>query len=74
MGAHIFHQAEDRHADFLEHAQAFAGVEQGDVLRGGDDDGAGDRHFLRQGELNVAGAGGHVDDQIVQIVPAGVIQ
>jgi len=44
---HIFHNAEDRHIDFLEHAQAALGINQGDVLRRSDDDRAADRNLLR---------------------------
>src|SRR5450830_780984 len=72
--AHVFHDAQDRDADFLEHLQAFARVQQRDVLWRGDDDRAGDRHFLRQRQLNVAGARRHIDNQVVQIAPVGLFQ
>src|SRR5690606_8017982 len=45
--AHVFDNAENGDADFLEHLQSLARIEQGDVLRGGDDDSAGDRYFHR---------------------------
>ena len=74
VGAHILNHAEDRDADLLKHLQALAGVEQGDVLRCGDDDGAGDRHLLRQRQLDIAGAGRHVDDQVIEVTPVGLFQ
>ena len=70
MRAHVLDDAEHRHLDLLEHAQTFARVEQRDVLRRRDDDRAAHRHPLRQGQLRVAGARRHVDDQVVEIVPA----
>ena len=51
-----------------------ARIQQGDVLRRGDDHRAGHRHLLRQGQLDVAGARRQVDDQVVQLVPAGVVE
>ena len=41
---------------FLNMLSPLAGVEQGDVLRGRDDDRAGERHLARHGQLCVAGA------------------
>ena len=72
--SHVFHQAQNRHAHFFEHADAFAGIDQGDVLRCGDDDRASQRHALRQRQGNVARAWRHVDDQIIQITPKGLAQ
>jgi hypothetical protein len=74
VGAHVFHHAQHRDRDLLEHAQALAGVEQRDVLRRGDDHGAAHRDALRERELDVAGAGRHVDDQVVELAPVGVAQ
>ena len=71
---HVLHDAQDRHADLLEHLDALLGVEQRDVLRRGDDHRAGHRHALRQGQLDVAGAGRQVDDQVVQVLPVGLAQ
>src|SRR5690554_2202023 len=72
--AHVFDHADDRDVDFAEHFDAFFTVQQGDVLRGGDDDGAGYRDFLAQGELDVAGAGGHVYDEVVELIPQGLLE
>ena len=71
--AHVLDDAEDRHADLLEHLEALARVEQRDVLRRRDDHRAGDRHALRQRQLDVAGAGRHVDDQVVEVAPVGLL-
>mgnify|MGYP000111638635 FL=1 len=70
MSAHIFHYTQNRHLDLLEHLQALARVEEGDVLRCGDNHRAADRNFLRQRELGVAGARRQVDDQIVKSLNA----
>jgi hypothetical protein len=42
------------------------------VLGRGDDDGAGDRHLLREGELDVAGARRQVHDEVVEVAPLGL--
>ena len=74
VDAHVFDHAKHRDVDFAEHFDAFLAVQQGDVLGCGDDDGAGYRDFLGQGELDVAGAGGHVDNEVVEFVPEGLLQ
>ena len=74
MHGHVFNNAEDGHAHLLKHLQALLGIDQGDVLRGGHDDGAGDGHALRQGQLDIASARRHVHHQIVQILPARLAQ
>ena len=42
------------------------GIIEGHLLRGGDDDGAGDRQELAKRQRDVAGAGGEIDDQVIQ--------
>src|SRR5690554_8066175 len=74
VDAHVLDYAQHRDVDFAEHFDAFFAVQQGDVLGGSDDDGADDRDFLGQGELDVAGAGGHVDDEVVEFVPEGLLE
>src|SRR5712671_8094346 len=44
--AHVLDDAEHRHVDLAEHVEPLARIEQGDVLRGRDDDRAGERHLL----------------------------
>ena len=70
--AHVLHDAHDRHIHFAEHGQALARVDQGDVLRGGDDDGAGEWHLLGHGQLRVAGAGREIDDHEIELSPLHV--
>ncbi|KAG0192387.1 hypothetical protein DFQ28_009340 [Apophysomyces sp. BC1034] len=69
MDAHVLNNAQDRHADLLEHLQALSRVEQRNVLRRRDDHRAGHRHALRERKLNVPGARRQVDDQVVQVAP-----
>ena len=64
--AHILHDAEDRHMHLAEHLDGLARIDQGKILRRRDNDRAGQRHFLRQRQLRVAGAGRHVDNQDVE--------
>ncbi len=71
---HVLDDAEDRDADLLEHLEALARVDERDVLRRGDDHGAGHRHLLRERELDVAGARRQVDHQVVELAPARVLQ
>ena len=72
--AHVLDDAEHRDFDPLEHLEALARVGEGDVLGGGDDDRAAHRDALREGELDVPGAGRQVDDEIVHRAPVGVPQ
>ena len=74
MHRHVFHDAQDGHTHLLEHADALHRVQQGNVLRRGDDHRTGQRYALAQGELDVAGAGGHVDDQVIKVAPIGLAQ
>ena len=67
--AHVLDQTQHGHLGLFEHCHAAASVDQRDVLRGGDDHRAGQRHPLRHGQLRIAGAGRHVDDQHIQLAP-----
>ena len=60
------------HAHLLEHLEALARVDEGDVLRRGDDHGARHGHLLRERELDVAGARRQVDHEVVEVAPAGL--
>ena len=71
---HVFHDAQNRHPHLLEHLDALLGIEQRNILRRGHHHGAGHGHALRQRELDVAGAGRHVHDQVVQLAPVGLAQ
>jgi hypothetical protein len=70
--AHVLHHTQHRHVHLLEHLEPLARVGQGNVLRCGDDDGAGNGNTLRQCELDVTRARGHVDDQVVEVTPIGI--
>ena len=72
--AHVFDDAEDGDIDFLEHGHGFAGIDQGDLLRGGDNDGSVERDGLDDGELDVAGARWQIEDEVVEIVPGALAQ
>jgi len=72
--AHILDDPEDRHVDLAEHVETLAGVEQGDVLRRRDDDRAGQRRLLHQGELRIAGARRQIDDENVERRPGDVAE
>ena len=72
--AHVLDYPEDGHIDLLEHRDALAGVDQGEVLGRRYDDGAGKVGVLRHRQLCVAGAGRHVDDQHIERPPCNVTQ
>ena len=72
--AHVLDNAENRNVDLLEHLEALARVHQRDVLRRGDDHRTGDRHALRQRQLNVASAGRQVDDEVIDFFPLRFVE
>ena len=74
VGTHVLHDPEDGNTDFLEHLESLAGVDERDVLRRGDNHRSGDRDFLGEGELDVSGSGRHVDDEVIDVLPAGVLE
>ena len=74
MRRHVLDDAEHGHVDLFEHLQRLARIEQGNILRRGDDHRTGYRHALAQGQLDVAGAGRQIDDQIIEIDPIGVAE
>ena len=71
--SHVFHEAQDGHIDFFVaiHVDALACIGQGHLLRGADNDGAGDGERLQEGEVNIARAGRRVDDEVVEFSPIG---
>ena len=71
---HVFHNAEHRDIHLAEHHESLHGVKRRDVLRRGDNNGAGDRYLLGKRELNVTGSRRHIDHQIVEIVPVRLLQ
>ena len=74
MDRHVLDNAEDWHLDLLEHLETLPCVEQRDVLRRRNDDGARDRDLLRQRQLGVTGTRRQVDHQVVEFVPVGVVE
>ena len=69
--AHVLDDGDARNAQLAEHAHALLHVDERQFLRRGDHDGGGDGQHLADGELHVARARGHVDDQVVQVAPRG---
>ena len=69
---HVFHDTEDRHIDLLEHLQALLRIKQSDVLRSRHNDRARDRHRLRKRQLNITRTRGHIDHQIIELIPIGL--
>ena len=71
---HVFNQTQDGDVHLLacEHADAFAGVGEGHLLRRGHHDGACDGQRLYHGQVDVAGSRRQVDEEVVQIAPVGV--
>ncbi len=74
MHAHVLDDTQHGHLHFLEHDNAFFGVDQRDILRRGHHNGAGNRNVLRQRQLNITGARRHVQHQIIKIRPHCLLQ
>ena len=66
---HVLDHAEHAHIHFAEHGDGAAGIDEGEILRGGDDERAIGLELLRERELHVAGAGRQIDDQHVERAP-----
>src|SRR5436190_3586770 len=67
--AHVLDNTEHRHAYPAEHVEAFARIDQRQILRRRHDDGARQGSLLGERQLHVAGAWRHVDDHHVGIAP-----
>ena len=70
--AHVLDHAEKRHLHLLEHPGSAPGDLEANVLRRGHYHRARERKVLRERQLCVAGAGGQVEDQIVEPAPGDV--
>ena len=72
---HIVDQTEHRHVDFriAEHGYAFAGVGESHKLRSGDDHSAPYAESLHQSKMYVARSGRHIDEEIVEFAPVGLL-
>src|SRR5579883_2181132 len=72
--AHVFYQAQDGNTDLLEHVDGLAGIFERDVGRRGDDHCARERRGLNESELDVAGAGREVDEEVIEFAPVDAAQ
>src|SRR3546814_416865 len=72
VAGHVLYEAEDGHVHLAEQVDGAGGVEERQVLRGREDDGAGGLVCLDERHLDVAGAGRKTDDQRVRIAPGAV--
>ena len=57
-----------------EHLHPFFGVQQRNILGRGHHNGPRHRYLLRQGQLDITGSRRHIHDQIIQILPQGLLQ
>ncbi len=60
--------------DLVEHLEGFASILERDVGGSGDDDGAGEGHGLHERDDDIAGAGGQVDEEDVELTPLHLLQ
>ena len=70
--AHVFDHAQHRDAELLKHLRGANGVVLRHFLRRADHHRAGQRQQLRHRQRHVARPGGKVDDEVVQVAPAGL--
>ncbi len=71
---HVLDDAEDFDVDLVKHFEGLARVLQRDVGGGGDDDGSGERDGLHEGDDDVAGAGGEIDEEDVELAPLDLLE
>ena len=74
MHRHIFHDPEYRNIDLQEHLNALFGVQQGNILRCGNNYCPGYLCLLRHGQLNITGAWRHIHHQHIQLTPGCLLQ
>src|SRR5712675_1368340 len=72
--AHIFYYTEDFDVDLAKHFDGFADVGEGYGGGRGYYDRAGDCYGLDQRQLDVAGAGREIDDEMVEFAPLRAAQ
>ena len=72
--AHILNHAQNGRVQRGEHIQSLSRIQQRDILRGRDHNGASQLSLLAQCQLNIPGAGRQVDDQDVQFPPLHLIE
>lgn len=71
---HVLNHPEHLCVCLFEHVDASDGIDQGDILRRGDDGRAVEDDLLRDGQLHVARAGRHVEDQDVEAAPTHLVE
>jgi hypothetical protein len=65
---HIFDYSQDSNPEILEHFDSLDDVDEGEAL------GAVELQLLAETQLDVAGAWGHVDHEVVQLAPVRLIE
>ena len=68
--AHVLDDAERRDIQLLVHPDRAPAVGERHLLRGRHDDRSGDGNRLTQAQRDVSGSRRHVDDEVVEVVPA----
>ena len=71
---HVFHDTEHRHRDLFKHTKALLGVQKRDVLRRRHYNGPCDRNRLRERKLHITRSRGHVDHEVVEVIPSSLIE
>ena len=72
VGAHVLDDAEEGDIHHFGHFYRFFDDHADELLRGGDDDDAIHREGLEYGEGDIAGAGGHIDEHEVHVLPVDI--
>ncbi len=70
---HIFHNAQYPDIHLAKHLHPLDGIQQGNILGRGDHNRTGDGNFLGQRQLDIASARGQIHQQIIQLMPAGLL-
>ena len=65
--AHVLHEADDGNVHLLGHLHGLFHDHGDEVLRGGDNDDAVERDGLEDAQRHIARAGGHIDEEVVDI-------
>src|SRR4029434_5636062 len=73
-GGHVFDDAKNFHVDLAEHFDGFADVGERDSGRRGDHNRAGHSNSLNESELDVAGAGRKINNEVIELTPLGAAQ
>jgi hypothetical protein len=66
---HVLDDPKDGNINFPKHAKALAGIDEGQILRGLNNNGARQRGLLGKGELNITSARRHIDNEAIEFTP-----